>query len=152
MVRQISPSSKTKIVEWRKARKPHHWIREHLKGHHTLSDRQINRIQNRYTEKENYYDVGKSTGRPRKLEPRDERKAVRHLANKSVNNATELQHDFFPDLSVKTVKRALRRNGGRGSYSSSRPIYLEREREETKTVGRSIFGLGGGGLKAHFVL
>lgn len=71
MARQTSPSSKTKIVEWRKAGKSHNWIREHLKGHNNISDRQIYRIERRYTEKENYNDVGKSTGRPRKLKPRD---------------------------------------------------------------------------------
>ncbi|KAJ7022198.1 hypothetical protein C8F04DRAFT_1311561, partial [Mycena alexandri] len=108
MARQTSPSGKTKIVEWGKARKSHNWIREHLKGHNNISDRQILRIQKRYTEKENYYDVGKSTGRPHKLEPRDTRKALRHLANGSVRNATELQHDFFPEVHVKTLKRDLR--------------------------------------------
>ncbi|KAJ6554173.1 hypothetical protein B0H19DRAFT_1152746 [Mycena capillaripes] len=89
MARQTSPSSKTKIVEWGKAKKSHNWIREHLKGHHTISDSQIYRIQKRYSEKENYNDVGKSSGRPRKLKPRDSREARRLLANGTVHNATE---------------------------------------------------------------
>ncbi|KAJ7128602.1 hypothetical protein C8R44DRAFT_580286, partial [Mycena epipterygia] len=50
-------------------------------------------------------------GRPRKLQPRDMRKAVRHLANQTTNDATQLQRDFFPDVHVRTIKRALRREG-----------------------------------------
>lgn len=95
MARQTSPSTKTKIVEWRKLGKPHKWIRENLKGHHDISDQMIRRIKQRDTEKENYDDVGTHLGPPRKLQARDTRKARRHLANPTVGNATQLQR--FPE-------------------------------------------------------
>jgi hypothetical protein len=126
MARQTSPSSKTKIVEWRKAKKSHKWIREHLKGRHDISDSQIRRIEKRYTEKENYYDVGKSSGRPRKLQPRDSRQARRLLANGTVHNATELQREFFPDASAKTVKRDLSRGGLEAHIRRPVPLITKR--------------------------
>jgi hypothetical protein len=113
-------------VEWRKAKKSHKWICEHLKGHHNISDSQIHRIQKRYTEKENYNNVGKSSGRPHKLRPRDSREAQCLLANGTVHNATELQREFFPDASVKTVRRDLCRGGLESHIRCPVPLITKR--------------------------
>jgi hypothetical protein len=86
-------------------------IRAALIGRHDLSDRQISRIVKRYGEKENYYEVGHSTGRPRKLTPCAMRIACRHLANQTAHDASDLQRKYFPEVSVDTIKRALRGEG-----------------------------------------
>jgi hypothetical protein len=57
MVPNLTPTKKAKIVEWKKARKSHNWIQEHLKGHHDISDSTIYRRKRDYTDKENYYDI-----------------------------------------------------------------------------------------------
>ncbi|KAJ7024516.1 hypothetical protein C8F04DRAFT_886189, partial [Mycena alexandri] len=65
-------------------------------------------------------------GRPHKLRPRDSREARRLLANGTVHNATELQREFFPDTSVKTVKRDLRRGGLEPHIRRSVPLITKR--------------------------
>jgi hypothetical protein len=65
----------------------------------------------RYGEKENYDEVGHSSGRPHKLSPRDIRVALRHLSNKDSTTASDLQREYFPQVNVVTVKRALREEG-----------------------------------------
>ncbi|KAJ6557049.1 hypothetical protein DFH09DRAFT_923233, partial [Mycena vulgaris] len=107
----LTPTKKVRIVQWTKAGKSYDWIREHLTGRHDVSDATIWRIKRDYGEKENYYEVGKSSGRPHKLGPRDVRNAVRHLGNRSAQNATDLQRQFLPDANVKTVKREFRAAG-----------------------------------------
>jgi hypothetical protein len=108
MAPNTTPTKKAKIIVWKREGRSHDWIREHLTGRNTISDRQINRIWNRYHEKENYYDVGQKSGRPHKMTERDTRSAARKLATRAVDNATHLQQQEFPDLSVKTVKRHLK--------------------------------------------
>jgi hypothetical protein len=82
-------------------------IQEALSGHCKLSTRTINCIWKRYRGKENYYDVGHHMGRPRKMNDHDRHIAKRQLANCNAQNATELQHGWFPDISLHTVKREL---------------------------------------------
>lgn len=84
-------------------------IRAALTGRHDLSECQI--CRKRYAEKENYYEVTPRTGRPRKLTPRDIRVALRHLSNTTAHDASDLQRVYFPDVSVQTIKRALRAEG-----------------------------------------
>ncbi|CAK5263733.1 unnamed protein product [Mycena citricolor] len=103
----LTPTKCDWIVQWRKEGKTHNWIREHLTSRHNISDSQIYQIERDYTEKENYYDKGHCSGCPAKLRPRDVRNAVCHLSNQSINNATQLQREFFPEVSVQTVKRGL---------------------------------------------
>ena len=83
MAPNTTPTKRTKICTMRAAGYSNDEIQSALIGRHDLSDRQINRIVKRYGEKENYYEVGHSTGRPHKLTPRDTRIACRHLANQT---------------------------------------------------------------------
>ncbi|KAJ7837452.1 hypothetical protein B0H13DRAFT_1458876, partial [Mycena leptocephala] len=103
-----SPTTKCRIVEMKKAGKKTRDIQKTLSGHRKLTTRTIDRIWDRYGEKESYYDVGHRTGRPRKMDDRDRHIAKRQLANCNAQNATELQRGWFPDISVDTVKRELR--------------------------------------------
>jgi aromatic ring-cleaving dioxygenase len=64
----LTPTKKAKIVRWKRKGWSHDYIRAHLTGHHELSDHQITRIWKRYSEKENYYDVGHKFGRPPKMD------------------------------------------------------------------------------------
>lgn len=111
MAPNTTPTKRAKICTMRAAGYSNEEIRSALTGHHDLSDRQINRIVKRYGEKENYYDIGHSTGRPRKLTPGDTRLALRHLSNQTAHDASDLQREYFPEVSVDTVKRTLRDGG-----------------------------------------
>jgi hypothetical protein len=106
-----SPRTKCRIIELKKTGKKARDIKKELFPQRDLSERSINRIWNRYHAKENYNDVGKSSGRPKKLDERAARRATRHLANCDVRNATELQRTHFPEVDVQTVKRTLKDSG-----------------------------------------
>lgn len=106
-----TPTKRAKICTMWAAGYTHNEIRDALTGRHDLSDRQILWIVKRYAEKENYYNVGHSTGRPRKLTPRDLRVACRHLSNQTAHDASDLQREYFPDVCVDTMKHALRGEG-----------------------------------------
>lgn len=107
MAPYTSPTKKARIVAWRNAGFTNGQIQEKI----PLSKRQIGRIYAKYAEKENFYEVEPKSGRPPKLSDRDVRVATRHLANTSAHDATDLQQKFFPDVSTKTVIRALERAG-----------------------------------------
>ena len=111
MAPKTTPTKKAIICTMKKAGASHNDIRAALTGRHDLTDRSINRIFKRYAESEDYYNVGKSTGRPRKLMAEDSRLSVELLANGTARNATELQQKFFSQVHVHTIKRDLRRSG-----------------------------------------
>jgi len=111
MAPNTTPTKKAIICTMKKAGFSHDEIRDALPDRHDISNRQINRIFARYGDKENYYSVGHSSGRPRKLTPRDTRVALRHLANCDAHDASDLKRLYFPEVSVATVKRALRGEG-----------------------------------------
>jgi hypothetical protein len=69
MAPNTTPTKRAKVCTMRAAGYSNDEIRAALIGRHDLSDCQISRIVKRYGEKENYYEVGHSTGRPRKLTP-----------------------------------------------------------------------------------
>jgi len=105
-----------------KAGSSHNDIRAALSNRHDITDRQILRIFQRYGGKENYDEVGHSTGRPHKLTPRDTRVALRHLANCDAANATELRNMYFPEVAVETVKGVLRGEGGHARIRATVPF------------------------------
>ena len=111
MAPNTTPTKRAIICTMKKAGSSHDNIQAALTGRHNISDCQINQIFARYGEKENYYDVGHSTGRPHKLTPRDVRVALRHLSNNDAHDASDLQRIYFPEVSVDTLKCALRGEG-----------------------------------------
>jgi hypothetical protein len=111
MAPNTTPTKRAIICTMKKAGSSHDDIRAALTGRHDISNRQINRIFAHYGEKENYYDVGHSTGRPHKLSPRDVRVALRHLSNNDAHDASDLQRMYFPEVCVDTLKRALKEEG-----------------------------------------
>ncbi|RXW12442.1 hypothetical protein EST38_g13411 [Candolleomyces aberdarensis] len=111
MAPHLTPTKRAKICMMKKAGYPNASIKAALIGRTDVTNRTIQRVYNRYGEKENFYDVAPKSGRPRKLTAHDARVAIRHLRNSSARNATELRQLYFPEVSVDTVKRELRRNG-----------------------------------------
>ncbi|KAF5335785.1 hypothetical protein D9611_009588 [Ephemerocybe angulata] len=111
MARQTTAAEKAKICTMKALGASNKEIQEALPGRQNISRRQITRIYAKYGEKENYEAVGKSTGRPKKLDNRDARVALRALQTQQVDNASDLQRNFFQDVSVQTVKRMLKENG-----------------------------------------
>lgn len=108
MAPNTTPTTRAKIVALKKAGKSYSEIKDKLEGHCVTSRCQIIRIYQQYGEKENYYNVGHSSGQPPLMNVHDKRVATHHLSNCDAKNATDLQRQFFPDWSVKTVKKALR--------------------------------------------
>src|SRR5687767_2912630 len=105
-----TPTKKAKTITMKKAGRTNNEIKKALTGHNNISTSTINRIYKKYANKENYYDVGHPTGRPKKLTERDGRYTVRVLGEGKAANATDLQRNFFPEVSVDTVKRELRQH------------------------------------------
>jgi len=93
-----------------------------LSNRHDITDWQILCIFQWYGGKENYDEVGHSTGCLHKLTPRDTRVALRHLANCDVANATELRNMYFPKVAVETVKGVLRREGRHARIRATIPF------------------------------
>jgi len=119
---QTTAAEKAIICTLKKRGISHDDIRATLKNHHDITDRQIIRIFQRYGDKENYDEVGHSAGRPHKLTPRDARVALRHLANCDAANATELRNTYFPEVSLETVKGALRGEGRHARIRATVPF------------------------------
>jgi len=82
-----------------------------LTGHHEISDWQISCTMKRYGGKENYNEVGHSTGCPCKLTPHDIWIACWHLSNQTAHETSDLQHKYFLEVSVETIKWALQWEG-----------------------------------------
>jgi hypothetical protein len=100
----------------------HNDIQAALVNRHDITDRQIICIFQKYADKENYNEVGHSTGCLHKLTPRDTRVALRHLANCDAGNATELRNMYFPEVSIETVKRVLREEGRHAHIRATVPF------------------------------
>jgi len=71
MAPYTTSAQKAVICTMRKAGYSNDEIRAALTGRHEITNRQILRIFKQYGEKENYEDVGHSTGRPHKMTPAD---------------------------------------------------------------------------------
>jgi len=82
-----------------------------LVGHCDISDHQIKHIFTCYGEKENYDEVGHMAGHPHKLSSHDIHVALWHLTNGDSTTACDLQHVYFPQVNVTTVKQALWEQG-----------------------------------------
>jgi len=71
MAPKTTPTKKAIICMMKKAGFSHDDIRTALPDRHDISDRQINCIFVHYGDKENYYNVGHSSGWSHKLTPHD---------------------------------------------------------------------------------
>ncbi|KAJ3494693.1 hypothetical protein NLJ89_g10752 [Agrocybe chaxingu] len=85
MAPHLTPTKRTTICVMRKAGYSNDEIRAALTGYHDISNKTIGRVIKKYGEKENYYETA--------------------------HDATDLQKNYFPDVSVSTMKRALRQEG-----------------------------------------
>jgi len=89
--------------------------------------------------KKKYEETGKvenkeRTGRPRKLNERDERTIIRRLAGGECSNAIQLarslQINENLEVSADTVRRALRRNGLVSRVKRKKPLLSKKHREK----------------------
>ena len=122
MAPHTTAAEKAIICTLKKQGISHNDIHAALTNHHDITDQQIIRIFQWYTDKENYDEVGHSTGCPHKLTPRDTRVALWHLANCDAANATELRNSYFPEASVETVKGVLRGEGRHAHIQATVPF------------------------------
>jgi len=97
-------------------------VQEALVDCHNISDHQIKHIFTRYREKENYDKVGHLSGCPHMLSSHDVCVTLWHLPNKDSANASDLQHKYFPQVNVITVKQALWEQGLHPYYKVSVPF------------------------------
>ena len=89
--------------------------------------------------KEKYKETGKvenkpGSGRPRKLNERDERALIRRLTTKECSNAVQLQKSLKTsnnvEVSTNTVRRALKRNGLVARVKRKKPLLSKKHREK----------------------
>ena len=133
MAPNTTPTKRAKICTMRAAGYSNDEIRAALTGCHDLSDRQIYQIVKRYTEKENYYEVMPRTGHPHKLTPRDTRVALRHLSNTTAHDASDLQHEYFLDVSIQTIRHTLRAEGLQAHIHHTVPFISHKNLHVQKT-------------------
>lgn len=111
MAPNTTPTKWEKICNMRAAGYSNDEIWAALTSRYELSDWQISYIMKRYGGKEKYYEVGHSTGHPCKLTLCDAQIACQHLSNQTAHKASDLQHVYFLEVSVDTMKQALWREG-----------------------------------------
>jgi len=89
--------------------------------------------------KKKYEETGKvqnkaHSGRPRKLNERDERNIVRRLMTAECSNAVQLQKSLKTtdnvEVGTNTVRRALRRNGLVARVKRKKPLLSKKHREK----------------------
>jgi len=102
MAPNTTPTKCAKIFTMKAAGFSNNEIQAALTGCHDLSDCQILWIFNRYREGENYYKVGHSMSHPWKLTPWDVWVSWQHLSNQTAHNTSDLQHQYFLNVSVDT--------------------------------------------------
>ena len=111
MAPNTTPTKHMKVCMMRVVGYSNDKIQAALTGCHDLSNHQIYWIVKRYAEKENYYEVMPQTGCPHKLMPHDTCIALQHLSNTTTHDASDLQHEYFPDVFVQTIRHTLRAKG-----------------------------------------
>ena len=126
MAPTTTAAEKAVICTMKKSGCSHDEICTALLHHHSLSNWQINWIFKCYAEKKNYDKVGHSTSQPPNLTPHMRRVALPHPANGDARNATELRNEYFPDVSMDTVKSALRIEGRHAYIWTTVPFISEK--------------------------
>ena len=102
-----SPTKKARIYEFHKLGLTNEEVGDKVGVHRTT----VGRYLKRFEKSTNFYDVGKKSGRPRKMTPRDAALAARMLARAEVANAAELHKKAFPGVSPRTLHRNLSEQG-----------------------------------------
>ena len=71
----------------------------------------VSRIVRRDGKTLDFDTITPKTGCPRKLGERDARKAHQMIDSGAARNVTDLKHQYFPDVGIKTVRKTLRNQG-----------------------------------------
>ena len=85
----------------------------------------ITRTTQLYDETGDFYKKRPKKGRPRKLDDRDVRFAVRKLDFTVVRDATDLQRQFFPDVAPTTIRKYMREAGLYGRIRRQVPLIIK---------------------------
>lgn len=80
-------------------------------------------IYKRIKSGQSFYDYEPKPGRPPLLSEADRRLATREVRTGTIPTAVEVKCQLFPDVSVKTIRRALK-GKGLGAYRRRRKFYL----------------------------
>ncbi len=105
------------------------------KSHTTIS-----RLKKKYEETGNVKNK-LGSGRPRKLNERDERSVIRRLMTKECSNVVQLQKSLKTndnvEVSSNTVRRVLQRNGLVARVKRKKPLLSKKHRENRLKFAKS---------------
>ncbi|KAJ8507400.1 hypothetical protein ONZ45_g10230 [Pleurotus djamor] len=102
-----SPTKVARIADYKSLGMSNVQIAEKIGIHRTT----VARVHQRFEKSGDAYHINPKSGRPRKLDVRDARRAAILLARTECHNATEVAKKVFPDVSRQTVARALKEKG-----------------------------------------
>jgi len=104
---KATPTKRARIVCLRERNVPVKEIAKEL----DLSEETVRRTFNKYHKTHDFYYTPPCPGRPRKLSVRETRLAVRKIRMGVYPDASKLQRDLFPNVSVRTVRNVLIHEG-----------------------------------------
>ncbi|KAK7015347.1 hypothetical protein R3P38DRAFT_3570789 [Favolaschia claudopus] len=102
-----SATKKSAIVALKEAG----WSNRDVAEKENVAPSTVSRINARYEPTHNFDEKTPRQGRPRKIDERDIRKALRLLSSGKAKNASDLQRKYFPHLHVDTIRAALKKQG-----------------------------------------
>jgi len=109
---KATPTKRARIVCLRERNVPVKEIAKEL----NLSEEMVRRTFNKYHKTHDFYYTPPRPGRPRKLSVRDTCLAVRKIRMGVYPDASKLQCDLFPNVSVRTVRNVLIHEGLPGRH------------------------------------
>jgi len=107
---KATPTKRARIVCLRERNVPVKEIAQELH----LSEDTVRRTFKRYHKSHDFYYTPPHSGRPRKFSERDTHLAVRKIRMGIYPDASKLQRDMFPNVSVRTVRNVLIHEGLHG--------------------------------------
>ncbi|KAG8678635.1 hypothetical protein FRC08_017623 [Ceratobasidium sp. 394] len=113
MPRSCSPVTRARIVDLMDAGQSTHSVAKQV----GRAPSTVSKMYKRYKSGElDFYHDRPRSGRPKKLTPSDLRFIASLVARGKVENAVQVQKEYFPGVSAEVVRRALRQaEGGSGS-------------------------------------
>ena len=86
----------------------------------------VSNINRAWRETGNIHTIKPKTGRPPKMTDDDIHKAVEMLSTSRAKDAANLQRQFFPHISIDTIRKALKRAGLQAYVRQSKPLLTKR--------------------------
>lgn len=121
-----TPTKKARIYDWRNEGRTFDAIGLKL----GLDASTVRRNYTQMCKTHNPYYKTPRSGRPRKLSPRDLRRAERALANEDARDGSEVHKLLFPNVSARTVRRNLSEVGLKGRVRRKKPLLTQTHKEK----------------------